>query len=471
MQTSHTKRTTWFSSLARFHQAKTLGEFWQLVTWEDIDRVSVFPSLIVLTMPIFYLIFNSLPGYRWSYEDLGDWIFQMCTYTGILAILLIAAKWFTDRSSLKIYSRQNIISAGCFLAFFLLIFISTDVNGVSYYAYTGYSFHHETLVTYAGYVLFFLFPAGCIRTPKVKHFVICYAILTSMALGIAVLIDAFLIEIYPLRIAWAGGYSAVFYNPNHYGYYLSFTILLSAGAAAWSERLAWRIIGWISYAVQLVVLILNNTLGSYLAVFAGMILVCIMERIVRQKLSRRTILLFCSFFVISILVTLFNADILNSILEFGFDIRRLFGDDPDKLNAGTGRAILWYYTLIYISEKPLLGYGVEGIADRLSRDCELTRPHNVYMEFAAFFGVPAALCFITGIFHNFLNGLKQKLSLDIDTMTALAATFSFAFSALFGISIFYTTPYFFMLIGLSFTILPKQAEKGSAEPASGADQE
>ncbi len=471
MQTSHTKRTSWFRSLARFHNVETFREFWQLVTWEDIDHICAVPSLLVLAMPVLYFLFNSRPDQHWSYLDLGDWIFQICTCTGIVAILLVAVRWYTDRSSLKIYSRQNIISAGCFLAFLLLIFISADVNGLSDYACFGLSFHRETLLTFAGYVLIFLFPAACIRSLSVKSFILRFAILTSMVLGIAQLIDSYLIPLEALRYAWIGGNSGVFYNPNHYGYYLSFTILLSAGAAAWSERLAWRIIGWISYAVQLVVLILNNSLGSYLAVFAGMILVCIMERIVRQKLSRRTILLFCSFFVISILVTLFNADILNSILEFGFDLRRLLGNDPDKLNGGSGRAILWYYTLIYISEKPLLGYGVEGIADQLSRDGGLARTHNLYLEYAAFFGVPAALCFITGIFHNFLNGLKQKLSLDIDTMTALAATFSFAFSALFGISIFYTTPYFFMLIGLSFTILPKQAEKGSAEPASGADQE
>ncbi len=471
MLTKQGQRTTWIGSLARFHNLKSFREFWDLLTWDDIDRIAALPSLLFLTMPLMYMILNRNPDLKWNFEDLGEWVFQICTYTGTAAIFLIVGKWCTDRSSLKLYSRQNRISAGCFLAFFLLIFITTDVHGISDYAYSGVAFHGETLAVYTQYVLIFLFPAACIRTPHVKRFLIRYGILSSMVMGFASLVDKYVMPLASHQITWAGQFSGVFYNPNHYAYYLSFTILLSVCAAAWGKKMVWRIIGFISYAVQLVVLILNNTLGSYLAVFLGMLLVCIMERIIHKKVSLCTVLLFCSFFVISILVTLFNADILNSILEFGFDIRRLFGDDPDKLNAGTGRAILWYYTLIYISEKPLLGYGIEGIADRLSYEGGLARTHNLYLEYAAFFGVPAALCFITGIFCNFLNGLKQKASLDKYTLTALAATFSFAFSALFGISIFYTTPYFFMLIGLSFTILPKQAETGSAEPASGADQE
>lgn len=112
---------------------------------------------------------------------------------------------------------------------------------------------------------------------------------------------------------------------------------------------------------------------------------------------------------------------------------------------------LWRLTIDRIREKPIFGHGVEGIADYLSENFGNNRTHNEYLQYTAFFGIPAAISYVVGVFCVFLAGLKQKTKLDPEMLIALSADFGYCVSAFFGNTMFYTAPYFFMFLGLGFS--------------------
>ena len=438
----------------RFRRIKSFRDFWNALTWRDIECIAALPALIFFLCPL-YFFYRVLDPNRWiMWAYVSDTIYFLCVVTGVPALLLAIGKCCCDRTILRQYSRQNRITAGCFLIFVLLMILHTDIYGWSELEIFGNEMNYESTLTYLSYFLIFFWCSAIIRSSEVKRIIVYFGLLTSLQQGVLNLIDGLVCPLSPMRIAWPGGYSSVYFNPNHYGYYLTVGIMLSVGVAAWDKQRVWRILGALSFAVQSVVLNLNNTLGCFLAVLVGIVFMAIMDRIVKRKISRRVILLFCAYIGLAVFVSVFDRNIFDSIREFGFDLSKLLHDSDDKMLGGSGRVVLWYYTILFIIEKPLLGYGVEGIAGRLSDAAGLVRAHNIYLEYTSFFGIPAMLLFLIGIFCIFLNGLKKKAVLDDAVMTILAAAFGFAVSGCFGISIFYTTPYFFILLGLGFSIIP-----------------
>ena len=94
--------------------------------------------------------------------------------------------------------------------------------------------------------------------------------------------------------------------------------------------------------------------------------------------------------------------------------------------------------------------GIEGISDQLNSECQIDRPHNEFLQYIIFFGIPGLLLYIAGIMSVFINGLKHKKKLDIYTIACIVAAFDYLFSSFFGNTMAYTTPFFFIILGLSY---------------------
>jgi O-antigen ligase len=131
------------------------------------------------------------------------------------------------------------------------------------------------------------------------------------------------------------------------------------------------------------------------------------------------------------------------------DIVKIINNDIHAGLAGTGRWRRWTHTVQYIGERPFFGWGSEGIFDLLKEETGGSRPHNEYLQYAAFFGIPAALCYIAGVVSVFVKGIKKRAEIDIYTFAALVASFGYLVSALFGNTMSYTAPYFFIMLGLA----------------------
>lgn len=215
-----------------------------------------------------------------------------------------------------------------------------------------------------------------------------------------------------------------------------------------------RILCIISFIINTAVLIINKTFGCFLACTLALIFFIIIRYICTKKISRGGIAIFVLFWIVTLLVNLFTSTVFQDIIGLFFDIGNIIKNPKGADRAGTGRWKIWKFVASYITEKPIFGFGVEGIANRLEADTGgrgLSRPHNDFLLYAANFGIPASILYFCGNLAVFLKGLKNKLTLDTHTTAAIVASFGYLVSACFGNSTFYLSPIFFIFLGLAMS--------------------
>jgi O-antigen ligase len=202
-----------------------------------------------------------------------------------------------------------------------------------------------------------------------------------------------------------------------------------------------RIGAGILAAIQIYTLVLNNTFGCYLAVLFICIFIPILFRLANIKFS---VLHLLPLFML-IAITLFTNP------EFiGTNFTQLANDTDNLTDAsGSGRWILWKTTFEAILEKPLLGYGPEGMAwvfdaQGLNND----RPHNELLQYAASLGIPGLLCYLSALVLLWRKFWKARKQADLVLLTAACTVVAYFISSLVGNTMFYTTPYYFMFLGL-----------------------
>ena len=190
-------------------------------------------------------------------------------------------------------------------------------------------------------------------------------------------------------------------------------------------------------------------MGCVLAL-AVVLLIMIITVLVSQREYAKRVIILISASVIMAAIALIGSR------AFREDLALLFSDMFDLLRhgdtqyAGHGRWELWTITVDYIIDRPFLGYGCEGIADILSDYTEISSAHCEPLTYAAFFGIPAALLYTAGCVSAILSGLRGQ-NHDCSARIAGYAALGYFVSSLFGVAMFYTVPFFFILMGMSMS--------------------
>ena len=81
------------------------------------------------------------------------------------------------------------------------------------------------------------------------------------------------------------------------------------------------------------------------------------------------------------------------------------------------------------------------------------KPHNELIEIAASLGYPALIFYLFGIVGHavwFFKNIKRVSILDVTVFSAACCYFV---SALFGNVMFYTAPYYYLMLGFSYILL------------------
>ena len=89
------------------------------------------------------------------------------------------------------------------------------------------------------------------------------------------------------------------------------------------------------------------------------------------------------------------------------------------------------------------------MADRMMNDIGISNPHNELLTYALFFGVPAAVCYTVAVLMIFLRHLVSGAWKDPYALMAFSAALAYFISSFFGVAMFYTTPFFFIMLGYS----------------------
>ena len=340
----------------------------------------------------------------------------------------------------------TLVLFGCVV---VLAYISTLMNADNPYRFRGLYPSEIGIFSYMMFFLAFFFCSSLVNSDQVKTAYFLMFLLLSIPIGLF----AIYVSVRYGEFEAAGFHTnpeGIFYQFNHYGYYLAMTIVLAASMLAFEKDRIHKTIYAVILEFNTVVLVFNDTFGAWLAVFVGLVALVIGMRIRNGSFELSSILVLIVFIATTLVLTPWQPGILNSFLRLFSDAGAIVVNSEDADAAGTHRWRLWKGTAGYISERPLLGWGPEGFADELERTCGNPRAHNEFLSYAGFFGIPAGCCYLLGCGFVIVNGIRNLKSLSKTAVAALVVAGTYLVSSCFGNILLLTAPYFFIFLGFAF---------------------
>ncbi len=338
------------------------------------------------------------------------------------------------------------------LMLFALIYttVATFVRGCDKTLLIGNSYNKEGLLTVYMYALFFL-SAFFTTDPKVRKAVLITVISVSVTTSLVLIV---------LKIFNAGADNTVlarkilnglFNNSNHWGYYASFTAIISACGIIYSEKRLYTILSSLALIVTFTALLVSHTLGSNIAYLLGLFFIYITYFLSGRKFLYKLILPI----VISVAVMLVSeltsfstiiVEYLDLLSDIG-DVAQSGATSESGGQAGSGRMKLWLGALDAIKKYPWQGKGLDVY---YSKDLfPYDMPHNEYLQIASGVGIPTLVLYLAAIMYTFFYALSKRKKLTSTALVCLTASFTYCVSAFFGNTFHYTYPYFLMSLAFS----------------------
>lgn len=403
------------------------------------DYLGLIPGLVMCLILMIELIINvANPNMAEEQYVVFPQLFTVADYLIIAAGIVqlgIAAK----RKKLHFKKTDAL-----FAAFGLLIILSTCVNGFNIMTFDGVPYRYIGILNMMAFIIIYMGVSRSINSDTMRSLVL-FAYLAA-----ADLIGA--VALYDLLTGGVAAFhnkkelSAVFFNGNHYGYFLLMAVLIGLAFFLFDSGRA-AVFGAVSSALNLALLGINHSLGCILALIIVLVctgvLILTRDRIYIKKLAVLTAGLLTAF----IFMFIISPDIRNEFAGLARDLAAILDNTADG-SAGHRRLQMWTLTCGYISERPLLGYGCEGIAFMLYEAMGVSNAHSEVLSYAAFYGIPAAIFYTAGVL-----GVIGSTAIDSSTnaphKAACMAAAGYFISSFTGVGMFYTLPFFFIFLGLS----------------------
>ncbi len=429
----------------KLSQVKTFSEFFRYLPYHFIEWICAVPVVLFLTSPLLYVIRNCISV--WSYPVFVDDIDLIARVAAVCALVLYFGKRLNARQGVKSLIKEN--SAFAIFALFSILMILTVAYNAAVVSNEMAGGRNEDLFTYITYIFAYFFCASLIENNTLKYNILRIFTISGLLMGILCLIDLYCVEI-PIFNHVYKNVSGVFSHFNHFGYYLTLVLLASAGMAVLDKNRTFRILGWLSFAVNTVVLIRDDTFGCYLAVAFGLLFAQIVHCIIHKRTNIAMWCVLGLYLGISLVMGFWYDTVFRNFLTLFFDLGKIVSNE-DAGHAGSSRWAIWGKTLELISQRPLTGWGIDTQSEVL-RPTGCDRSHNEYLQQMLFFGIPAGLLYIWAVLEVYLHGLRSKRKLDVPTIVALIAAFGYLVSAFFGNTTYYVSPLFFCLLGLGYRV-------------------
>ena len=362
------------------------------------DKVSFYLLLAWVTMPIFILIGQALR----SEQVIGNLFLMYITILGLATLVFVLLySYMIYRVNGNNYFRKSLAKRPWNLAFLAMLIwglLASLLANDLMLAFYGTTYRNDGFFTYCIYAAIYCC-AQINRNENLRKKVLQCFILSSLLLCLITILQyfnystAFLGIYYQERLLTNLKYAAIFYHPNHYGYYLTMIIAVSASLYWQTKRTPSQILYLFIFTINTWCLVINNTFGCYLAVificFAGALLV----HRKNPELSKTKCLIPLMLFI---LLTISSSQIVtNNFQVLSTDLKNIAVDNSSAKNAGSKRWELWTNGLDMLKAKPIFGYGPENLENEyLVRDIDQDRPHNEYLQHALFLVAYLHLFFI-----------------------------------------------------------------------------
>lgn len=386
----------------------------------------------------------------------------VCVFAFILYILiLMRIKKYNTRLADILLKNPLII---VFSIVVLLIIVSQAYNGLGY-ALEGFLelTLGESFDVEVGYFIFFLFAATQVRKEKHKRLLLRGHLMSSAF----IVFTGFILwnakvgtdEVYYIQ---GGGFTSIYYNSNYYGYYLATSVPLAAAAFLYEKKLLWKVIAGASFVANTVALSINNCTGGWVGAALGMIFIVVTHIIVEKKVNYQSLVLVVVFAVALYIPGHILGTFEDNLFSLGSDITMIASGDEDAGTAGSGRWDIWKGTLGVINEHKIFGIGFEGVYYDMPKyhvAAGNLRPHNEFLQYALFHGIPMMVMYFIGCLGVFIRALKKKKMMDGATLVCLSAAFGYLVSSFFGLTVYSTAFYLFVFLGMGYVHETKDAEE------------
>ena len=209
-----------------------------------------------------------------------------------------------------------------------------------------------------------------------------------------------------------------------------------------------------SLIVNALAMVINDTLGSYLAIVFALLVMPVIWYIRMHRFKAGFIVPLAIIIGFTILgyygyiATKLGSTIGQSLVVFVADLFKVKQKSAGFQEAGTGRIALWIDTINKILERPIVGYGPDVIIDKNNQYMLLNTPHNEFLECAYFMGIPGLIFYLTGLIALCISKCKRIKRLSYSELIAAGVVIGYLASSFFGVRKFNTVCYFFMFLGI-----------------------
>lgn len=384
-----------------------------------------------------------------NYEDI---YVKIVGLIGLVLLYLEIFKKFQDNKNSKEYIKQ-ILPILILYIFMLWTLIATIFAKDITKALFGTEYRKDGYISYLGYAGFFSF-AYLIKSKENRKELLIFFVITAI-------VNIILVEL------WNNGFCSniieprvinktCFFNSNHYGYYLTLATVVVNFLFVTEKNRIKRIIYMAEYLFLLYYIMLNNTFGCYLALAFTLIAFlgyCIYHK-QKRVIAITSIAIFILMSVVNPKVNNIVFSNINSLIS-DFNNLKISVQSKDSKEAileaergGSGRIRLWKYGLKFFAEKPLLGYGPENLEVKYKEvGIVQDRPHNLLIQLLTTSGIIGMSTYILAIGIILFRGIKSLRYENDIHIIAFFTVFAYLISAMFGNSMYYTSPYFFIFLG------------------------
>lgn len=346
-----------------------------------------------------------------------------------------------------LYSFLPLITLFLFFVWCVIGFVFCEHK---YFAFFGDPYRNEGILTYAAYGGFILLGVQIGNCKKhIKKVSYCFLISGAIISIASILLDLF--EATESR----NEYTSVFFNSNHFGYYLLMVLFVNVGVYLFANSLRQKSVCLATYVFLLNVMIINNTFGVYLAfllTFCGFIVVNGKNKFF---LLNDLFVLFSIFILVSIFSIIYTDNVLVNFSSFFNDSSTFSRFLDGKIakeeieSIGTGRGRLWSAGIDAVLKKPFFGYGLDtGTYVYNKYGIDIDRPHNMLIQMAMFTGIPGCLLYYSTYVVGIVRLFKQARTLPKLIVICAIIVFAYTLSSMFGNSMFYTSPYYLIVLGI-----------------------
>ena len=403
---------------------------------DDFFDKAGFATIFAMLLLFFAREINELFGI-YKYDVFSMFYYVIGSIAGLLSIIYIF-RYFCKNDSIRVIIK-NIKIWDIFFGFMMIwAFISTLFSNHFMESFYGY----DNTFFLLGYTVYLVYASiyVCSRIIKSEKYKLCiYRLISiigafsSFTTIIQVIDSNYLYKIFPGAKVIINEYSGLFINVNFFGYLMSITIISSV-VLIFIERKLWSKFVWlVLYGIQLWALLLNNTLGGFVAIFITIIFVCIFG-IIRDKKNWIWILLIIGILIGNCIYAEINTNYISSNFNIlSHDVTHITDD-----SAGSNRMVKWKNAFKGIKKYPLTGYGTSMYSSVF----------NEYIEHTVEWGIPGGFLYIAAIFSMFLTGLLKVKKLNKYTLAAGLIAMSYLISGFFGFTVYYITFMLPIILGI-----------------------